>query len=149
MGEALKKHLAKLEVKPGDLVLFKPPLGAQPTEWRGFVMEVAQQLAIDNLGPVVVVQPGFQWDTLTNEQLNGMGMMRLWPPGESTIPLEVLEDQAQAAVRIAFANARQLTEERIARSAAADDDEEPREYDPLLDFDYSAPDPPPGTAENP
>lgn len=82
-------------------------------------MEVAQQLAVDNLGPVVVVQPGFNWDTLTNEQLNGMGMMRLWPPGESPIPLEVLEDGALRAVRVAFANARQLTEERIERGLRA------------------------------
>lgn len=119
MGEALKKHLTKLEVKPGDLVLFKPPLGAPPADYRGFVIEVAQQLALDNLGPVVVVQPGFNWDTLTNEQLNGMGMMRLWPPGESPIPLEVLEDGALRAVRVAFANARQLTEERIERGLRA------------------------------
>lgn len=120
MGDALKKHLTKLEVKPGDLVLFKPPLGAPPDDYRGFVIEVARQLALDNLGPVVVLQPGFVWDTLTNEQLNGMGMMRLWPPGESTIPLEVLEDDALRAVRVAFANARQLTEARIARSLAND-----------------------------
>lgn len=121
MAGALKKHLAKLEVKPGDLVLFKPPLGAQPSDWRAFVIAVAEELASQMLGPVVVVQPGFDWETLTNEQLNGMGLMRLWPPGQSDIPLDALQDEALAAVRIAFATARERAEARIARAAAAEE----------------------------
>lgn len=117
MGEALKKHLAKLDVKPGDLVLFKPPLGAPPSDYRGFVLEVAEQLAIAGLGPVVVVQPGFNWETVKNEQLNEMGLMRLWPPGRSE-SLDALEDEAQAAVRVAFSFARERATARIEAAAA-------------------------------
>lgn len=119
MGEALKKHLAKLEVRPGDLVLFKPPLGAKPVEYRGFAIEVAQQLAAEGLGPVVIVQPGFNWETLPNLQLNEMGLMRLWPPGR-TENLDALEDEALSAVRIAFDFARQRAVARLERDAATE-----------------------------
>ena len=83
---ALKKHLAKMEIKPGDLVLLKLPAIAPESSWRGFAEEVARQLKEQGCGPLLVVRPGFDLGTMSDEALAKHELVRV--PKDETLSEE-------------------------------------------------------------
>lgn len=113
--QALKKHLTSLALSPGDVLIFKPPLGAPDRDFLPFCEEIHQETGY----PVIVVRPGFTLERLSEESVEAAGMVRLFPaedwpfsapkddPENLHLDLQALEDAAVERVRLAFAKVRE------------------------------------------
>lgn len=77
MGLALKKHLIKMELTPGALILLHVPANAPDERWRSFAEEVARQVKAAGAGPLLVVRPGFSFHQMTDEDLAKQGLQRI------------------------------------------------------------------------
>lgn len=104
MAGALKKYLTALHLEAGDLLIFRPPLGAPDQDFIPFLEEVHKQTG----RVVLVVRPGFSLAKLSDEDLAKAGLMRLVNPTLAVdgASLEELEHAGHQAIIRAFEEAR-------------------------------------------
>lgn len=130
MGAAMKKHLQKMEISRGDLVVLIPPLGGRPDEYMPFGADIAAALREMGLGPLIILPPLVELKTMSQEQLSELGLCRVIPeisPATGTFNWEAYEDEAHQLVRLAFKVARERVEGK------ADAQDSPRQADSVHD----------------